>query len=300
MSKGITVSTDGETAALLQAEVVRAMAAETDAAWNCPDHPDQAHLGPNKHEYAEAPAAVTYGIATAGAAATLTDTAQSWSVNGLVDYLVLIVAGTGQGQARTILSNTATVLTIGVNWTTNPDTTSRYVVLGGVPRARSFGAVKQATARGLGVVQVMVEDEANAAQQIAPATAVALPIAWQGMNTLGDSTIGTLLAAGTNVWTTDNATTRLGADLTFATYVTLRATVVSAVASGLVRVAYSTDGGTTWAALSATISTAATGIVRSAVAAVPAAAQGEVLLRIEANTPVGGDVSLRGVRLEFR
>jgi hypothetical protein len=40
------------------------------------------------------------------------------------------VSGTGAGQIRTIASNTATVITVGAAWTTQPDVTSTYSIEG--------------------------------------------------------------------------------------------------------------------------------------------------------------------------
>lgn len=68
------------------------------------------------------------GTATAGTANTLTDSTKAWTTNQLVDADVTIVSGTGQGQQRTISSNTATQLTLSSNWTTNPDATSVYSI----------------------------------------------------------------------------------------------------------------------------------------------------------------------------
>jgi hypothetical protein len=70
--------------------------------------------------------------ATAGAATTLTDTTQDWETNLWADDVVKITGGTGSGQARSIASNTATVLTVSSAWTTNPDATSTYKVIGGL------------------------------------------------------------------------------------------------------------------------------------------------------------------------
>ena len=77
---------------------------------------------------------LTDSIATAGAATTLSDTAQTWATSGNDSpgegsKRVTIYLGTGAGQVRIISSNTATVLTVSVAWTTNPDTTSRYKIL---------------------------------------------------------------------------------------------------------------------------------------------------------------------------
>ena len=69
------------------------------------------------------------GTATSGAASTLTDTSKVWTVNAWATRAVRITSGTGSGQARVIASNTATVLTVGVAWTTNPDATSTYKIV---------------------------------------------------------------------------------------------------------------------------------------------------------------------------
>ena len=58
----------------------------------------------------------------------LNDTAKSWSPDVLVTYQVYITSGTGAGQLRTVRTNTATKITITTTWTTNPDTTSTYVI----------------------------------------------------------------------------------------------------------------------------------------------------------------------------
>lgn len=69
------------------------------------------------------------GTAESGTANTLTDTDASWTANEWADdYEVAIIDKTGEGQVRTIASNTATVLTVSSNWTTPPDSTSEYVI----------------------------------------------------------------------------------------------------------------------------------------------------------------------------
>lgn len=68
------------------------------------------------------------GTATAGAASTITNGAKNWAVNQWTNYEIRITAGTGVGQYRTIASNTATVITVGVAWTTIPDATSQYEI----------------------------------------------------------------------------------------------------------------------------------------------------------------------------
>jgi hypothetical protein len=71
------------------------------------------------------------GTVTSGGLLTLTDSAASFHTTKLVGAPVRIVAGTGAGQARIIISATATVLTLDQPWNVTPDTTSRYQI-GGV------------------------------------------------------------------------------------------------------------------------------------------------------------------------
>lgn len=70
------------------------------------------------------------GTATAGAASTLTNAAKNWTTNQWTNYQIRITSGTGAGQIRTIASNTASVITVASNWTTNPDVTSVYSIEG--------------------------------------------------------------------------------------------------------------------------------------------------------------------------
>jgi len=68
------------------------------------------------------------GTAESGGNETLTDTDKTWGVNAHTGRFVEITGGTGLGQIRQIVSNTETVLTVGVAWDTNPDATSEYKV----------------------------------------------------------------------------------------------------------------------------------------------------------------------------
>lgn len=70
------------------------------------------------------------GTATAGAASTITNSAKTWTTNQWTNYQIRIVSGTGAGQIRTISSNTGTVITVSVAWTTQPDATSVYSIEG--------------------------------------------------------------------------------------------------------------------------------------------------------------------------
>jgi hypothetical protein len=68
------------------------------------------------------------GTATSGANTTLTDSGKAWTVDALRNRIVYIHTGTGAGQNRVILSNTATSMTVHHGWLTNPDSTSQYRV----------------------------------------------------------------------------------------------------------------------------------------------------------------------------
>jgi hypothetical protein len=71
------------------------------------------------------------GSATAGAAGTLTDASQAWTVNQFAKMAVRITNGTGLGQILPITSNTATVLTVTAGYTFSPapDATSKYTII---------------------------------------------------------------------------------------------------------------------------------------------------------------------------
>jgi hypothetical protein len=68
------------------------------------------------------------GTATSGTATTLIDTSKSWTTNAYANRMVWINGGTGAGQWRRIVSNTATVLTVDVDWDTNPSSGSTYTI----------------------------------------------------------------------------------------------------------------------------------------------------------------------------
>jgi hypothetical protein len=68
------------------------------------------------------------GTATAGGGSTLTNSAETWTVNQWAGYRVNIFSGTGSGQSRTVASNTSTVLTVSSAWSVTPDATSVYEI----------------------------------------------------------------------------------------------------------------------------------------------------------------------------
>lgn len=70
------------------------------------------------------------GTATAGGARRLTDTSKTLTVNRFNNFQLRITGGTGVGQRRLIIGNTATEFYIGKPWAVNPDATSTYEVYG--------------------------------------------------------------------------------------------------------------------------------------------------------------------------
>lgn len=70
------------------------------------------------------------GTATAGSTTTLTDSGKAWETNRWANYAVRITGGTGKGQVAPIASNTGTVITLNRAFTTAPDTTSTYLIVG--------------------------------------------------------------------------------------------------------------------------------------------------------------------------
>lgn len=105
------------------------------------------------------------GYAQAGAATTITLAASASSINDFYDEeLVIIHDGTGGGQARLILSyvGATRVATIDKAWITNPDTTSHYIVVGGVSPEEVADAVWEETASDH-VVSGSMGKEADAA-----------------------------------------------------------------------------------------------------------------------------------------
>ena len=60
---------------------------------------------------------------------TLTDSSKTWATNQYAGYVAVTTTGTAVGQARTIVSNTATTLTLASNWTSIPAATTGYIII---------------------------------------------------------------------------------------------------------------------------------------------------------------------------
>lgn len=80
---------------------------------------------------------LTSGVATGGSLSTLVNAGAGWATNAYQSnqsggsFVVGITSGTGAGQFRTIVSNTATTLTISPTWRVTPDATSQYAIWSG-------------------------------------------------------------------------------------------------------------------------------------------------------------------------
>lgn len=63
-----------------------------------------------------------------GGSRTLTDSGQSLTANRFANHRLVVTGGTGAGQDRRIVANTATVFTVARPWDTAPDNTSTFEV----------------------------------------------------------------------------------------------------------------------------------------------------------------------------
>ncbi len=66
---------------------------------------------------------------TAATASTITNADMGATIGAYATFAARIVSGTGQGQERTISSNTQTTLTVTPQWSTVPDATSVFVIV---------------------------------------------------------------------------------------------------------------------------------------------------------------------------
>ncbi|HMH81499.1 MAG TPA: hypothetical protein VK531_01405, partial [Gemmatimonadales bacterium] len=73
---------------------------------------------------------VTSGTATAGGNSTLADTTQAWPVNAWAGRTISLISGTGSPATKTVVSNTATVITISGTWAVNPAAGTVYQISG--------------------------------------------------------------------------------------------------------------------------------------------------------------------------
>lgn len=101
-------------------------------------------------------------FATIFSANTIGAASLTRTVNGDTDGRVIIVAGTGAGQERAIVSNTATTFTVSPNWTTIPDNTSQFLVIYQLcPKDLASCTTRGVTERFPGIIHLQPQITAN-------------------------------------------------------------------------------------------------------------------------------------------
>lgn len=93
----------------------------------------------------ESAGAFTTGTASSATSITLTNSSATMAVGRYQNYLVKITGGTGVGQQRTILNNTATVLQVARAWEVTPDNTSNYSIFADFDKIYVLGNGASAT-----------------------------------------------------------------------------------------------------------------------------------------------------------
>lgn len=89
---------------------------------------DFAAAGDDPTRYSALDLGGTNGTATSGGASTLTQSGAGWTVDRWAGCTIQLVDGTGAGQRRRVLSNTADTVTTTRAWSTQPDNTSVFVI----------------------------------------------------------------------------------------------------------------------------------------------------------------------------
>lgn len=77
------------------------------------------------------------GAVTASGKDTITDSNKDWQTNVYAGFFCWISRGKGEGQVRTILKNTSSILTLDKPWEIKPNNTSQYSVLHNKPQSSS-------------------------------------------------------------------------------------------------------------------------------------------------------------------
>jgi hypothetical protein len=83
--------------------------------------------------------------ATSATTTTIVDSSETWTPSEFVGAVVELTGGTGSGQTRTVVGNTATTLTISPAWSATPDTTTDFAIR----PAQLYGSTNTVTAISL-------------------------------------------------------------------------------------------------------------------------------------------------------
>lgn len=81
------------------------------------------------------------GTATSATTTSMYDTSKAWTVNEHAGRWLYIGAGTGAGQSRRIVSNTATQIVVSEAWDSNPAAGSAYAIISEVGSSFVFTAI---------------------------------------------------------------------------------------------------------------------------------------------------------------
>jgi len=68
------------------------------------------------------------GVVTSSGKNFLSDTSQKWQPNSYLGFFAWVSRGKGEGQKRTVVKNTKTIVYIDQEWDVKPDKTSQYVI----------------------------------------------------------------------------------------------------------------------------------------------------------------------------
>ncbi len=79
------------------------------------------------------------GIVTSSGSNFIRDDTKNWHKDNYKGYPVWISRGQGEGQSRTIITNTKNTLTVNQNWETRPNPTSQYVISRNVHSTQPLG-----------------------------------------------------------------------------------------------------------------------------------------------------------------
>lgn len=91
------------------------------------------------------------GVATKATKDSLTDKTKTWLKNVFAGYPIWISRGKGEGQTRTIATNTTNRLVINKPWEIIPDKTSQYVISHNIHNPQRMGNLLPGMGKGLPV-----------------------------------------------------------------------------------------------------------------------------------------------------
>jgi len=136
-------------------------------------------------------AVIDFGLATSGTSTTLVNSTKSYEPNSLTGAFIIISEGTGKDQQREIASNTATTITVATPWTTIPDSTSEYRIVGNPQIVERLNDLKGAL-ESVGTDQLRVTITNVADSEVNPAREETLGSVYDMLGTLNYSLLGTI------------------------------------------------------------------------------------------------------------